>query len=174
MRPAWNLDDNVRVSIEGPRMSRNTVTRRSAIHGNGVFAARKLPAGTEVMEYTGRLRTHAYIDKVYADTVESGHTFLFTLNERYVVDGNFDSNDARWINHSCDPNCKPYIIENEAGDKKLDRIVIETQRDIEKGEELTFDYGIRLDCRHTARLKKIWACRCGSPKCIGTMLKPKR
>lgn len=155
-------------------MSGNTVTRRSAIHGNGVFAAKKLAAGLEVMEYTGRLRTHAYIDKMYADTVESGHTFLFTLNERYVVDGNFDANDARWINHSCEPNCKPYVIEDPGQDPKLDRIVIETLRDIDQGEELTFDYGIRLDCRHTARLKKVWACRCGAPTCSGTMLKPKR
>ena len=155
-------------------MSGNTVTRRSAIHGNGVFAAKPLAAGIEVMEYSGRLRTHAYIDKVYADTVESGHTFLFTLNERYVVDGNFDSNDARWINHSCEPNCKPYIIEDPGHDPKRDRIVIETLRDIAYGEELTFDYGIRLDCRHTARLKKVWACRCGAPTCSGTMLKPKR
>ncbi len=155
-------------------MSGNTVTRRSAIHGNGVFAARPLAAGIEVMEYTGRLRTHAYIDKVYSGTVESGHTFLFTLNERYVVDGNFDSNDARWINHSCEPNCKPYIIEAPDKNPKLDRIVIETLRDIAEGEELTFDYGIRLDCRQTARLKKIWACRCGAPSCTGTMLKPKR
>ncbi|WP_273454692.1 SET domain-containing protein [Nevskia ramosa] len=155
-------------------MSGNTVTRRSAIHGNGVFAAKPLAAGIEVMEYTGRLRTHAYIDKVYSDTVESGHTFLFTLNERYVVDGNFDSNDARWINHSCEPNCKPYVIEDPGKNPKLDRIVIETLRDIGQGEELTFDYGIRLDCRQTARLKKIWACRCGAPTCTGTMLKPKR
>lgn len=155
-------------------MSGLTITRRSAIHGNGVFAARDLAAGLEVMVYAGRLRTHAYIDRVYADTVESGHTFLFTLNDRYVVDANVEGNDARWINHSCEPNCKPYVIEDPAGNPKHDRIVIETLRDIPAGEELTFDYGIRLECRHTARLKKVWACRCGAPTCTGTMLKPKR
>jgi SET domain-containing protein len=151
-----------------------TVTRRSAIHGNGVFAAKALPAGIEVMVYAGRLRTHAYIDRVYANTVESGHTFLFTLNERYVIDANVDGNDARWINHSCEPNCKPYVIEDPDRDPKRDRIVIETMREIADGEELTFDYGIKLVCRHTARMKQIWACRCGAPTCTGTMLKPKR
>ena len=161
-------------SASGSRMSGYTVTRRSAIHGNGVFAAEKLPAGLEVMDYAGRLRTHAWIDKAYANTVESGHTFLFTLNDRYVIDGNFDANDARWINHSCEPNCKPYVIESPDKDPKRDRIIIETMREIEAGEELTFDYGIKLECRHTARLKKIWQCRCGAPSCSGTMLKPKR
>lgn len=161
-------------SPSGSRMSGLTITRRSAIHGNGVFAARDLAAGLEVMVYAGKLRTHAYIDRVYADTVESGHTFLFTLNDRYVVDANVDGNDARWINHSCEPNCKPYVIEDPEGNPRHDRIVIETLRDVAAGEELTFDYGIRLECRHTARLKKIWACRCGAPTCTGTMLKPKR
>ncbi|GAC1635196.1 MAG: SET domain-containing protein-lysine N-methyltransferase [Nevskia sp.] len=155
-------------------MSRNIVTRRSAIHGNGVFAARDLPAGIEVVEYRGRLRTHAWVDRIYRETLESGHTFLFTLNERYVIDGNEDANDARWINHSCAPNCKPWMIEHEGKDRRRDRIVIETLRDIAAGEELTYDYGIRLDVRHTPRLKQIWACRCGAPACSGTMLKPKR
>lgn len=151
-----------------------TVTRRSAIHGTGVFAARPLAAGIEVMTYAGKLRSHAWVDRHYAGTVESGHTFLFTLNDRYVVDANVDGNDARWINHSCDPNCKPYVISADDGHPRRDRIVIETLRPIAAGEELTFDYGIRLDCRHSPRLKRIWACLCGSPNCTGTMLKPKR
>lgn len=155
-------------------MPRNIVTRRSSIHGNGVFAARDLPAGLEVVEYKGRLRSHEWVNKVYAETLESGHTFLFTLNEQYVVDGNVDGNEARWINHSCEPNCQPWVIEAEGSDRRLDRIVIETRRAIAKGEELSFDYGITLSVPHTARLKKVWACRCGAPTCTGTMLKPKR
>lgn len=150
------------------------VTRRSKIHGNGVFAARDLPAGTEVIEYVGKLRTHAWVNKVYGDTLESGHTFLFTLNDEYVIDGNENSNDGRWINHSCAPNCKPWMIEHPGKDRRRDRIVIETLRDIAKGEELTYDYGIKLDVPHTKRLKQIWACRCGAANCTGTMLKPKR
>ncbi len=156
------------------RMPRTLVTRRSAIHGNGVFAARDLPPGKALIDYTGRLRSHDWVNRIYGATLESGHTFLFALNERYVIDGNVDANDARWINHSCAPNCKPYLIENEDGDPRRDRIVIETLRAIAKGEELTYDYGIRLEVRHTARLKRIWGCRCGAPECSGTMLKPKR
>jgi len=62
----------------------------------------------------------------------------------------------------------------EGKPSKNDRVLIEAIRDIAPGEELTYDYGITLDMPHTARLKKVWSCLCGSPNCIGTMLKPKR
>ena len=154
-------------------MSLKIITRRSPIHGNGVFAACDLPQESEVIEYLGRLRTHAWVDRIYGDSLETGHTFLFQLNDRYVIDGNEEGNDARWINHSCTPNCKPFMVEDESGDRRRDRIVIETLRPIVAGEELTYDYGIRLEVRHTPRMKQIWACRCGSERCTGTMLKPK-
>lgn len=155
-------------------MSRRIVRRRSPIHGNGVFAAADLPADTEVIEYRGRLLTQAQADRRYAGTSDTGHTFLFTLNDRYVIDANVDGNVARWINHSCDPNCRAAIEESEDGNPRHDRVLIETLRPIRKGEELTYDYGITLDERHTPRMKRIWACRCGAPACTGTMLKPKR
>ncbi len=104
---------------------------------------------------------------------DSGHTFLFTLNDDWVIDANFEGNDARWINHSCAPNCEAVMVEDEA-DPKNSRVFIEAIRAIRPGEELTYDYGITLAERHTPRLKKIWACRCGSKDCTGTMLKPKR
>ena len=66
------------------------------------------------------------------------------------------------------------MIEDESKDLKLDQVVIETKRAIRKGEELTYDYGITLDEPHTAKMKKVWTCRCGSAKCSGTILKPKR
>ena len=106
--------------------------------------------------------------------VDSGHTFLFTLNDDWVIDASYEGNDARWINHSCDPNCEAVIDENEDGDSRKDRVFIEAIRDIAPGEELSYNYGITLAERHTPRLKKIWACLCGSPKCTGTMLQPKR
>jgi SET domain-containing protein len=81
---------------------------------------------------------------------------------------------ARWINHSCDPNCEAVLDEDDDKDPRKDRVFIESTRAIKPGEELTYDYGITLDAPHTARLKKIWACHCGSKKCTGTMLKPKR
>lgn len=155
-------------------MAKRFVRRLSPIHGSGVFATRDLPSGVELIEYRGRRLTHAQANHAYGGDVDSGHTFLFTLNERYLIDANVGGNDARWINHSCAPNCQAWVIEHESGDPKRDRVVIETKRKIRKGEELTYDYGIRLEERHTPKLKRIWACRCGAAKCSGTILKPKR
>jgi len=148
--------------------------RRSPIHGSGVFAIAPIAAETELIEYRGKRITHSAADRRYAGSADSGHTFLFTLNERYIIDANVDGNEARWINHGCAPNCRALVIEDPDGDPRADRVVIESLRAIATGEELTYDYGIRLEQRHTARMKKLWACLCGAPSCTGTMLKPKR
>ena len=155
-------------------MPRKIAARKSAIHGNGVFALAPIAKGERIIEYKGRRRTHADVDASDSGDVESGHTFLFTLNDDYVIDANFEGNSARWINHSCAPNCESEVVEDPDGDPKRDRVFIEARRAIKPGEELTYDYGITLDEPHTARLKKIWACRCGAKKCTGTMLRPKR
>jgi uncharacterized protein len=149
-------------------------TRRSSIHGNGVFATADIKKGTRLIEYKGLLRTHKQVDRVYGDEVETGHTFLFTLNDHFVIDANVDGNDARWINHSCNPNCEAEVIEDEDEDPTKDRVFIQAMRAIKPGEELTYNYGIVLDEPHTPALKKLWACHCGSKKCTGTMLQPKR
>ena len=154
-------------------MTRRIAARRSPIHGNGVFALVDIPKGVELIEYRGKLLTMAQADRKYANTSDSGHTFLFTLNEKYVLDANSEGNIARWINHSCAPNCKAFVHENEDGDPRKDRVVIESLRALKPGEELTYDYGIVLEERLTPRLKAIWACRCGSRSCTGTLLKPK-
>lgn len=154
--------------------TRRIVARRSPIHGNGVFAVSAIPKGDEIIEYKGALMTHAEADEMYGDGGETGHTFLFTLNDDYIIDASRKGNAARWINHSCRPNCRALVEESTRGDSRKDKVVIETLRAIKPGEELTFDYGIVLDVPHTARMKKLWACRCGSPKCTGTLLKPKR
>ena len=155
-------------------MPKRITLRRSPIHGNGVFAVTDIPKGTELVEYRGRLRTHAQIDRKYASVPDNGHTFLFTLNDKYVIDANVEGNLARWINHSCKPNCQAVIEESEDGDPRKDRVLIESIRPLRAGDELTYDYGIDVGERITPRLKQLWACRCGSPRCIGTMLKPKR
>ncbi|UXI69449.1 SET domain-containing protein [Tahibacter amnicola] len=155
-------------------MSRRIAARRSPIHGNGVFAVTDIPEGVTVVRYRGRLLTHAQANKAHPENTENGHTFLFTLNERYVLDASVEGNIARWINHSCDPNCRAVHEEDPDGDKKKDRILIESIRPIRAGEELSYDYGITLGERQTRRLKQIWACRCGAPNCTGTMLKPKK
>jgi len=148
--------------------------RRSSIHGNGVFALAAIAKGTRIVRYLGALRSHAEIDAAYAGTAETGHTFLFTLNEEYVIDGNVRGNIARWINHSCEPNCEAVIEPDDKGRTHRDKVFIEALRRIKPGEELTFNYGIILSERHTPRLKKLWGCRCGAPSCTGTMLQPKR
>lgn len=155
-------------------MPRKIALRRSPIHGNGVFAAVDIPADTTLVEYRGRRLADAEADRIYGDTLDTGHTFLFTLNDEYVIDANVQGNVARWINHSCEPNCQPVLVEHDGADRRLDRVEIESVRDIREGEELTYDYGITLSVPHTARMKAIWACRCGAKTCTGTMLKPKR
>ncbi|MFZ9935093.1 MAG: SET domain-containing protein [Arenimonas sp.] len=155
-------------------MSSKFEVRRSKIHGSGVFAAKNIKKGEFIIEYKGLLRSHQEVDAAYDGEDETGHTFLFTLNEDFVVDANIKGNEARWINHSCDPNCDSEHVDAVDGDKSKDRIEIKALRDIKAGEELSYNYGIRLGERHTPKLKKLWACLCGSPKCTGTMLQPKR
>ncbi len=155
-------------------MSSKIIAQRSRIHGNGVFAAEAIAKGERIIRYRGKLRRHDEVDAAYGDVPETGHTFLFTLNDKYVIDANIDGNDARWINHSCDPNCEAVHVEHASGKRRKEKIVIDALRDIEAGEELTYNYGIVLDEAHTAKLKKLWACHCGSKKCTGTMLQRKR
>jgi SET domain-containing protein len=155
-------------------MTRRIVRRQSPIHGNGVFAVSNIRRGESIVEYRGRRLTHAEADRRFGNEVDSGHTFLFTLNDEYLVDGGDGGNVARWINHSCAPNCQAWIVEHDSGDKRRDKIMIEARRDIRAGEELTYDYGITLEERQTAKLKRLWACRCGARRCTGTLLKPKK
>lgn len=147
--------------------------RESDIHGNGVFATADIAKGERIVRYKGALRTHAEVDAEYGAIDEDGHTFLFTLNDDYVIDANHDGNVARWINHSCQPNCEAVLVENEKGKRHKDKVYIEALRKIAAGEELTYNYGITLDEPHTPALKQLWGCRCGAKNCTGTMLQPK-
>ena len=144
------------------------VVRQSEVHGKGVFARRKLPAGMAVIEYKGER-----IDLAEADRRAEkrqwpiNHTYFFTLADGRVIDGGRRGNDARYINHSCEPNCEAM----EHGDG---RVFIYTLRDICRGEELSYNYALIYEGRHTASVKRAFACRCGSPGCAGTYLAPKR
>ena len=155
-------------------MPSKIVARRSQIHGNGVFAKEPISKGERVVEYKGERRTHEEVDAGDTGDVDSGHTFLFTLNDDYVIDANVRGNIARWINHSCKPNCEAILHEDEGDDRRKDKVFIEAIRDIEPGEELSYNYGITLAEKHTRELKAVWACRCGARKCTGTMLQPKK
>jgi hypothetical protein len=141
------------------------VVRNSRIHGRGVFAAKPIPKGTRVVEYTGDRISHAAADARYQDhDVNDNHTFLFIVDRRTVIDAGVGGNEARFINHSCDGNCESVI---EKG-----RVWIEAVRDIPRGEELGYDYEIGREKDDPPNVDEIYACRCGAPKCRGTMLWP--
>jgi SET domain-containing protein len=154
-------------------MPKKIERRQSSIHGNGVFATAPIAKGERVVRYKGEVRRHEDVDADYAAVDEDGHTFLFSLNDVWVIDANIDGNVARWINHSCAPNCEAVQEENPKGKKRKDKVYIHALRDIAAGEELSYNYGIVIDAPYTAALKKLWACHCGSAKCTGTMLQPK-
>ena len=148
--------------------------RQSTVHGRGVFAKQDIAKGTRILEYKGDRLTHKQADRLYEGGADTGHTFLFTLNDYFVIDGNENGNAARWINHSCDPNSTSVCEEDEDGYPDRERVYIEALRDIKAGAELNYSYFITLDEPHTARLKKLWECRCGAKTCTGTILASKR
>jgi len=144
----------------------NYVVRNSPVHGRGVFAARKIPADTFVIEYEGERISEKEASRRHGTDPENPfHTFFFSLESGKLIDGGDNGNDARWINHACEPNC-------EAREEK-GRVYIYTVRDIKRGEEFNYDYGLILDERQTKKLKKNYECRCGAPSCRHTMLAPK-
>ncbi|HET9549053.1 MAG TPA: SET domain-containing protein-lysine N-methyltransferase [Candidatus Binatia bacterium] len=142
---------------------RRIVVRNSSIHGRGVFALRRIPKGTRIIEYKGKLITDKEADRRYSRVHEhSPHTMLFSLEGGWVIDATRRGNSARWINHSCAPNCD---IEEEGR-----RIFIESRRDIQPGDELTYDYNLQIGEKHTKAAKREHACFCRARRCRGTML----
>lgn len=140
--------------------------RPSPMQGFGAFAIYPIPEGMRMIEYAGERLTPEEADARYPDTGGAHHTMLFAIDDSVVVDAAVDGNEARFINHSCNPNCDAVI---EGG-----RIWIEAIRDIEVGEELAYDYAYQLKERHTPALKQRYPCNCGAPVCRGSILKPKR
>ncbi|MCU0760335.1 MAG: SET domain-containing protein-lysine N-methyltransferase [Steroidobacteraceae bacterium] len=139
--------------------------RHSRIHGRGVFAARRIRKGTRIIEYVGERLSHEAADARYEDhDPNDNHTFLFIVDKKTVIDAGVGGNAARFINHSCDGNCESVI---EKG-----RVWIEATRTIQPGEELGYDYEIGREPDDPENVDEIFACRCGSPKCRGTMLWP--
>ena len=140
--------------------------RRSAIQGVGAFAITDIPKGTRIIEYEGERITNAEADRRDVAASEARHhTFLFILNKRTVIDAAFDGNEARFINHSCDPNCDAVI---EPG-----HIWIDALKRIPAGTELAYDYEYD-DEDYTIAELRLYGCRCGSPKCRGTIVDTKR
>jgi SET domain-containing protein len=149
------------------RRGRRIEVRKSGVHGKGVYSLVALRKGEVIIEYKGEIISWAEALRRHPhDPQNPDHTFYFHIDDTRVIDGKHQGNSARWINHACDPNCEADEIDG--------RIFVRARRDIPAGSELFYDYGLVIDERHTPRLKKQFECRCGSPKCRGTMLAPKR
>ena len=139
----------------------------SPVHGNGVFARRRIEAGERIVEYEGRrIEWDEATERAEQKGWPVNYTLFFTLADGRVIDGGDEGNDARFINHSCEPNCEAY--------EEDERVFIHALRDIEPGEELNYNYALVYDGRHTPAIKKAFACRCGSELCTGVMLAPKK
>jgi SET domain-containing protein len=129
--------------------SKWVVFKESSIHGRGGFARRNVPKGTRLLEYLGKR-----IDKQEsARLCEQNNVYIFSLNEHEDIDGDVDWNPARFLNHSCSPNCEAELQE--------DRIWLVATRDIRAMEEITFNYGFDLENYRD------YPCLCGSPNCVG-------
>ncbi len=154
--------------IPAPRSAQTYFAiRASPIQGRGAFALRRIRKGTRLIEYTGERITPAEADERYDDdAMASPHTFLFTVNKRTVIDAAVGGNEARFINHSCDPNCE--AVDDHG------RIFIEAVRTIQPGEEITYDYHLERPGPYRAEWARRYACRCGAKNCRGTLLVPPR
>jgi hypothetical protein len=141
--------------------------RASPLHGLGVFAVRPIAAGTRVLEYLGERISHEEADRRYeGKSANDNHTFLFIADDTTVIDAGVDGNEARFVNHACDPNCES-VIEQA-------RVFIDAIRSIAAGEELTYDYQIQRETGDPPDIDAIFACRCGLARCRGTMMWPPR
>jgi len=139
--------------------------KKSIIHGAGVFATRDIPKKTRVIQYIGEKVLRSEGDKRsekrlkrYLNSEADGSVYIFELNNKYDIDGSPKYNKARYINHSCNPNCEVDIINNE--------IWITSIKKIKKNEELSYDYGFEFDPSDY----KDHICRCGHKSCIGYII----
>ena len=135
------------------------IVKTSKIHGKGVYAKKDIPKGIKVIEYVGNIVSRDRIaEEQYSKSEKTGagSVYIFELNKKQDVDGNVSWNPARYINHSCDPNCRYKRIDNH--------IWIVSFRDIKKGEELSYDYGYDLE------EYKNHPCKCNSKNCLGYII----
>lgn len=145
------------------RKSPRIEVRSSSVHGKGVFACRPLAAGVIIAEYCGPIMTWQQAEQrrnTKPSRRDDDHTFLFQISKRYVIDATPSRCRAKWINHSCAPNCQAVLTGR--------RVFIETLRHIDIGEELFFDY--QLQASGDALTDGSYPCYCASPRCRGTML----
>ena len=141
-----------------------TIVKISSVHGKGVFAKRTIPKGTRIFEYMGKRVSKENL----ASDLENGLTsmiYVLNLNKTVAIDGERGGNDARFINHSCAPNCEVLYF-NEIP-------YIYAMKELVEGEELSFDYKLSFykeAIKITAEQKKEWfPCNCGSKNCRGSL-----
>ena len=139
--------------------------KRSKVHGYGIFATKDIKKGVKIIQYIGEKIVKAEGDrrsasriKKYLNSNRTGSVYIFELNKKYDIDGSVSYNKAKYINHSCDPNCEVDIINNE--------IWISSIKKIKKGQELNYDYGYEFDKEDF----RDHICKCGSHLCIGYII----
>ena len=139
--------------------------RKSKIHGYGVVASKNISKNKKIIQYIGEKIKKSEGDKrsekrikKYLNSNRTGSVYIFELNKKYDIDGTPKYNKARYINHSCNPNCEVEITKNE--------IWISSIKMISKGEELTYDYGYEFDKDDF----RDHICKCGSDNCIGFII----
>jgi len=141
--------------------------RPSSIQGTGAFATRRIRKGERIIEYVGERITQEEADRRYDDeSMGRHHTFLFNLDPKTVLDAGTLHNEARYINHSCAPNCEALI--DKGG------IYIFALRALEVGEELVYDYAYERTEEMGPESESLYVCRCGAPTCRGTILAPEK
>ena len=138
--------------------------KKSKLHGRGVFANKNIKKGTKIIQYIGEKISKLEGDKrsekrikKYLKSEKTGSVYIFELNKKFDIDGNIKQNKARFINHSCNPNCEVDIIDNE--------IWISSIKKISSGSELTYDYGYSFGSDYMDH-----ECFCGSKNCIGYII----
>jgi SET domain-containing protein len=153
----------IRAWSRSPRGRQPIEVRASRVHGGGVFATKPIKRGMRIIEYTGK----RILWNDVPEDVDDPHTFLFGLDDGiHVIDPMIRGNEARWINHSCQPNC-------EAIEEEDERVFIYALRDLRPGEELFYDYALEMDEPRTKESEKESACNCGTQRCRSTMLSVK-
>jgi SET domain-containing protein len=141
--------------------------RGSQIHGLGGFALKDIPKGTRIVEYMGERISNEEADRRYDDdSMKDHHTFLFILNSKTCIDAAFEGNEARFINHSCAPNADAVVGRSH--------IWIDARKKIPAGTEILYDYAFEDDDKYTEADYRRYGCRCGSPKCRGTIVDTKK
>jgi SET domain-containing protein len=125
---------------------------KSNIHGMGGFARVDIRRGKRIIEYIGRKLSKA---EGQAE-LQQQNVYIFTLDDEHDIDGSVSWNLARFLNHSCDPNCEAEIVRG--------RIWIFARRHIKAGEELTYNYSHGLEGYEER------PCQCGAHNCVGYMV----